>query len=161
LKRDIESLTSKDFAEFPVWRFTNSDTPRETCVTPVRRLPVKRLTGCIVGCPLHLANGAVLTGFIGNLDPANPRLTEHFLTVSMFRSDGALFHLARYHDFDAAERGPAVLAAFLGESVDAVFPIKYDVSAIVTGPPEVVCGSIPSEPRERLTRAEVIALAVP
>ena len=98
---------------------------------------------------------------LGNIDPTNPRLTEHFLTVSVFRSDGALFHLARYHDLDAIERGPAALAAFLGLSLKAVFPLSYDVSAIVTGLPEVVRGTITSEPRERLTRAEVIALAVP
>ncbi|MBL8866867.1 MAG: hypothetical protein JNK93_15025 [Planctomycetia bacterium] len=161
MKRDIESLTSKDFAEFPIWRFTNSDRPRETYVTPVRRLPAKNLSGCIVGCPLRLANGAVVPGNLGNLDPANVRLTEQFLTVSVFRSDGAIFHLARYHDFDATERGPAALAAFLGLSLKAVFPITYDVSAIVTGLPEVVRGTIPAEPHVRLTRAEIIALAVP
>ena len=159
--RPVDSLTAEDFAKSPVWRFTGSDTPDETYMTPVRRLPARRLDGCIVASPIRLANGTVLTGVLGNLDSANPRLTEHFLTLSVFRPDGAQFYLARYHDFDAAERGPDALAAFLGLSLNAVFPITYDVSSIVAGPPESLHGTITAEPRERLTRAEVIALAVP
>jgi len=161
MKRPADSLTEEDFAESPVWRFTNSDSPDETQVTPVRRLPVKRVDGCIVGCQIHLANRTVLRGFLGNLDTTSARLTEHFLSLSVFRSDGAVFHLARYHDFDATERSPIALAAFLGLPLEAVFPITYDVSSSVIGSSAVVRGVITAEPRERLTRAEVIALAVP
>ena len=161
MTRPVDSLTKEDFAESPVWRFTGSDTPDETHVKPVRRLPVRRLGACIVGVPIHLADGTALTGIIGNFDPTNPRLTEHFLTLSVFRGDGRLFHLARYHDFDAAERGPAALAEFVGLPLDAVFPISYDLSGIVVGSSDVLRGTIAAEPRERLTRAEVIALAVP
>jgi hypothetical protein len=159
--RPVDSLTAEDFSKSPVWRFTGSDAPDETYVTPVRQLPIRRLAGCIVGGPIHLANRTVLTGFLGNLEPTNPRLTEHFLTLSVFRSDGALFHLARYHDFDAAERGPAALAAFLALPLEAVFPITYDVSRSVAGRPDSICGTITVQPRERLTRPEIIALAVP
>lgn len=102
-----------------------------------------------------------MTGFLGNLDPTNSCLTEHFLTLSIFRSDGTLFNLARYHDFDAEERGPAALAAFLGLPLDAVFPISYDLTCVVAGPLESLRGTITAEPRERLTGAEIIALAVP
>ena len=161
MKRPVDSLIAEDFAKSPVWRFTNSDSPEETHVTPVRRLPVERAAGCIVGCHIRLTNGTVLTGFLGNLDTTNARLTEHFLTLSVFRSDDVIFHLARYHDFDATERGPTALAAFLGLPLEAVFPITYDVSSSVIGPPDVVRGVITAEPRERLTRAEVVALAVP
>jgi hypothetical protein len=161
MKHPVDHLTAEDFAKFPVWRFTGSDVPDEPYVTPVRRLPVKRLSGCIVGCPIHLANEMVLTGSLGNIDTTNARLTEHFLTLSVYRSDGSLFHLARYHDFDVSERGPVALTAFLGLSLEDVFPISYDVSSIVTGPPEVVRGTITAGPRERLARAQIIELAVP
>ena len=159
--RAVDSLTAADFSLFPVWRFTGSDTPDETYMTPVRRLPAHRLDGCLVAAPITLANGTVLTGVLGNLDLANPRLNQHFLTLSVFRPDGAQFYLARYHDFDVAERGPDVLAVFLGLPLDAVFPITYDVSSFVAGPPESLRGTITAQPRERLSRAEVIALAVP
>ena len=158
--RPVDSLTAADFNMFPVWRFTDSDTPDETYMTPVRRLPARRLDGCILATPIRLANGTVLTGVLGNLDPASPRLNQHFLELSVFRSDGEQFYLARYHDFDAVERGPAALAAFLGLPLDAVFPIAYDVSSVVAGPPESLCCTITAEPRERLSRAELIALAI-
>src|SRR5678815_4333732 len=98
MTRPVETLTKEDFAEFPVWRFTGSDTPDETHVKPVRRLPVRNSSACILGVPIRLADGTVLTGIIGNFEPTTPRLTEHFLTLSVFRSDGSLFHMARYHD---------------------------------------------------------------
>jgi len=160
MKRRVDSLTPEDIARFPVWRFTDDDTPDETYVSPVQPVPVSQVTGCIVGVPIRLANGTILPGVLGNLDPAQPRLTEHFLTLSVFRSDGAQFHLARYHDFDVAERGPSALASFLGLPIDEVFPITYDASSILAGPTDSLRGSIPVEPQERLTRSEIIALAV-
>ena len=161
MKRRVDNLTVEDFARFPIWRFTDDDTPDETYVSPVRQLPVSQVTGCIVGVPIRLANGTVLAGALGNFDPAQSRRAQHFLTLSVFRSDGAQFHLARYHDFDAAERGPTALASFLGLSVDAIFPISYDVTSVVAGPSDSLRGLITAEPRERLTRSELIALAVP
>jgi hypothetical protein len=161
MTRPVDRLTKEDFAESPVWRFTGSDTPGETHVEPVKRLPVRSLAACVVGVPIRLADGTVLTGMIGNFDPANPRLTEHFLTLSVFRPDGSLFHMARYHDYGAADRGSAGLAEFLGLPLVAVFPISYDLSGIVIGSPDLLRGTITAEPRERLTRAQIIALAVP
>jgi hypothetical protein len=159
--RSVDSLTPDDFAAHPVWRFTDSDTPNETYVAPVCRLPVSHLDGCIVGCSLRLANGERVIGIIGNLDPSNAKSTQHFLELSLFRSDGSLFHLARYHDFDIEKRGPAALAVFLGLPLTAVFPITYDVSKVVSGLSDCVQGSITVEPKERLTEQELIALAIP
>ena len=110
--------------------------------------------------PIRLANGTVLTGVLGNLELDDPHSTQHFLTLSVFRPDGAQFDLARYHDVDASEHGPAALAAFLGLPLEAVFPITYDVSSIVASPPDALRGTIPAEPRERLTKPQLIALAV-
>ena len=69
--------------------------------------------------------------------------------------------MARYHDFDADERGPLVLAAFLELPVEAVFPITYDISRSCIGDAGALIDTIDSQPRERLTRAQIIALAVP
>jgi|LakMenEpi03Aug12_release.lakeMendotaPanAssembly.Ray.scaffolds.fasta_scaffold1016342_1 hypothetical protein len=159
--RSVDSLTAEDFIVSPVWRFRHSTSSKVVEVAPVRRLPVKQATGCVVGCSLRLANRTLLSGFLGNLYTSNGRLTQHFLTVSVFRADGAVFHLARYHDFDAAERGPLALASFLALPLEAVFPIEYDVGNAIIGPAEILRGAIPAEPEERLSRAEVIALAVP
>jgi hypothetical protein len=49
---------------------------------------------------------------------------------------------------------------FLGLPVEQVFPIRYDLSAFAVGEPSVLCGEIQREPPSRLSRPEVIALAV-
>jgi hypothetical protein len=159
--RPINSLTAKDFAQYPVWRFCDDDSPDETHVEPERQFPVERTDGCIVGCHIRLANQGMLAGFLGNLDITNRRLTEHFLTLSVFRQDGVIFHLARYHDFDADQRGPEALAVFLGLPIQAVFPITYEVSGKALVSSDIIHGIIVAEPKEKLTRAELIALAVP
>ena len=69
--------------------------------------------------------------------------------------------MARYHDFDASERGPQVLAAFLGLPIKEVFPISYDISRFSLGASAALVGTIEQEPREKLTRAQIIGLAVP
>ena len=97
---------------------------------------------------------------LGKIDTADPRRTEHFLTMSV-EKDGRWFHLARYFDHDVAARGPGQLAGFLGKDVDSVFPVRYDVRFAAAGDEACLVGTIPREPKEPLTRDEVIALAVP
>jgi hypothetical protein len=48
----------------------------------------------------------------------------------------------------------------LGLSVDDVFPIAFDVSSVVREDKDAAMGRILAEPEERLTRAEMVALAV-
>jgi hypothetical protein len=69
--------------------------------------------------------------------------------------------MARYHDFDCDQRGPAALANFLGLKIEQVFPILYDVSDCCLGDPSVISGGIPKEPKKKLSRAELMALAMP
>jgi hypothetical protein len=97
---------------------------------------------------------------IGNIDPRNPRLTEHLLTLSIEHA-GRWFSLGRYHDFDYADRGPEALSRFLGVAVDEIFPISFDVQQYAEGDPATLKGSVLKEPREKLSRAEIIAMAVP
>jgi hypothetical protein len=143
-----------------VWECVNDDSLGERAVRPVKSLPVKHLTGRLIGTQVRLANGAAVWALIGNIDAGNPKLTEHFITMSLERG-ARWFHLARYHDPDCAERGPEALARFLGLALDDVFPISYDVRQYANGHDAALAGVVGREPRERLTRAQIIALAVP
>ena len=137
LNRDtkrVDKLTPRDLEEFPVWAYTNSDRPDETVVRPIKRFPVKSLTCRVVGTRVRLHNETEVWALIGNVDASNARLTQHFLTLSVFQSR-RWFTLARYHDIDAARRGPKALAAFLKLTVARVFPISYDLSRVCTGDP--------------------------
>jgi hypothetical protein len=158
--KKLEDLTPADLENFPVWQYVNSDKSGETLVRPVKKMPVKSLTGRVVGTQVRLANGASVCALIGNLDADNPQLTHHFLTLSIFRN-GRWFTMARYHDFDASERGPQALASFLSLQINEVFPILYDIGRFSLGDRAALTGTIEAEPREKLTRAQIIALAVP
>jgi hypothetical protein len=158
--RPVEALTPTDLARFPVWEFVNDDSQAdETYVRPLSELPVDSLDGRIVATEVTLRNGKRFLALVGNADVASPRLTRHFLTFSLYIDD-AWFHLARYHDFDVEERGAVALARRLGMPLSDVFPITYDLSQIAIGDPGVVRGTVLAEPSERLSRSELIALAV-
>lgn len=107
-----------------------------------------------------LANGNRVWALIGNLDTKNARMNEHFLTLSVVHN-GKWFDLARYHDHDYVDHGPDALAHFLGLSIDDVFPISYDVRRYAKGEAEALAGTVQKKPRVRLSRAEIIAMAVP
>ncbi len=160
--KKIDDLSLADLEAFPVWRFTDADEQEldETAVRPVTKLPAKIGGGYIVGTKVLLSNGMECWATLGNIDPQHPRKTSHFLVLSVFRN-GLWFHLARYHDFDASSRGPLALAAFLGLAINEVFPIRYDLRPSCIGDPAVLIGQIDTEPAERLSRAELIALSVP
>jgi hypothetical protein len=49
----------------------------------------------------------------------------------------------------------------LGLKVEEVFPIAFDVRRYAIGDAAALIGKIPKEPRERLTKAQIIALAIP
>jgi hypothetical protein len=156
----LENLTRDDLQIHAVWQFMNVDDKGETLVRPIARIPVGDLSGKLVGTQVHLANSTRVWALLGNVDVRNPRLTEHFLTISLERN-GKWFALARYHDFDYLQRGPNALADFLKLRVDHVFPISFDLTQYAKGDAAVLAGEIPILPREQLSRAEIIALAVP
>ena len=158
--RPVESLTPADLLKYRVWEFASSDEPDETYVAPLDQIPVTSLENRIVGLEVQLAAGGREWALLGNVDLRDAHRTRHFLTVSLFARD-EWFHLARYHDVDREERSPARLAEALGLPIYEVFPIRYDIGAWATGAPEVVFGSIEVEPLDRLSRTELIKLAVP
>lgn len=159
-KPNIESISIVEIRDNPVWRFANGPHNDGIKLMAVKKLPCANLVGRVVGTQLRFADGSLAWGFLGNIDVSNPRLTQHFVTVSVEKM-GRWFHLARYHDFDFENRSPERLAEFLGKEVDEVFPIEYDVTSISQGERNALAGLIRKEPEERLSRAEIIALAVP
>jgi hypothetical protein len=158
--KPVHALTVADLEAHPVWRYLPENDERdETFVRPVKRIPVSSLAGKIVGTQVLLANGQRIWAIISNVDHTNARLTQHFLTLSVERN-GSWFFLARYHDFDRAKRGPKALAKLLGLSVAEVFPITYDIRSYAKGSSAALSGEITKTPKERLTRSQVIGLAV-
>jgi hypothetical protein len=90
----------------------------------------------------------------GNINPDDPRQTQHVLVLSIERN-GEWFHLARYHDFDFDRRGPDALSRFLDLPIDEVFPISYDIRELAHGDPTALAGRVLKEPTERLSRSEI------
>jgi hypothetical protein len=158
--RPVDALTPTDLARAPVWEFVDDDSkPDETYVHPVSELPVDSLDGRVAATEVTLRNGRRLLALLGDVDLARPRHTRHFLTLSLY-VDNAWVSLARYHDVDAVERGPAAVARRLEMQLSEVFPIEYDLSQVAIGDPQAVRGVVSAEPSERLSRAELISLAV-
>jgi hypothetical protein len=151
----VEDLTVTDLVEHPVWEYVGG----EPVVVPVTDLPVDSLLNRIVGTQVHLANGNRVWSTLSNVSLRNPRSASHFLTLSI-ENKGEWFHLRRYHDVDYDERGPEQLAEFLGLPVTSIFPIRFDISDIVSADPLMVRGYVPLEPPEKLSRDELIQLAL-
>jgi hypothetical protein len=157
--KPVELLQVSDLEANPVWEFVNDDSGDETEVHPVVDLPAQTLAGKVVGTQVRLANGDHRWAFLGNIDADDPRATEHFVTLSV-EHRGKWLHLARYHDIDYATRGPDTFAHSLSLGADEVFPIFYDVRRYARGNPCALVGRILKEPREQLSRAELIAMAL-
>lgn len=151
----VEDVTVADLVEHPVWEYVGG----EPVVIPIVDVPVDSLANRIVGTQVQLANGSRVWGTLSNVSLKNSRLTSQFVTLSI-ENKGDWFHLRRYHDVDYDERGPKQLAEFLGLPITSVFPILYDISDIVSADPVLVRGAVPLEPQERLSRDELVQLAL-
>ncbi len=158
--KPVADLTAEDLARSPVWEYDLDGETRpgrdETWVVPVPDLPVTNLSNRVVGVALRLG-GLEVVGLLGNIDIDDPVATREFATLSVWR-DGAWFHLARYFDIDRERRRPEHFAEFLSLRVGEVFPVRYDLSGIVVGHPEVVQGRIDVEPEVRLSSSQRMAL---
>ena len=160
MPKPIYSLQVTDFMKNAVWRFTDSDEPDETYVSRVRKFPLAECDGCIIGTEIELSNGDKLVGFVGNLNPKSPSKNEHFLTLSVFREDGTLFHLARYHDTEYKKHGPEKLAKFLGLRVADIFPTSFTIPRTILGTRGDYRGILNREPSKKLTSEELIDLSL-
>ena len=149
-----------DLEQHPVWETILDDEAKDPSEFPVRQLPVTNLDSRFVATRVRLASEKLVWAMLFNVDLADSRKTEHLVQLRIAHN-GEWFWLARYWDIDAERNGPDALAAFLGLSVDEVFPIHYDLTGLATGLPSVIKGQISKEPSKRLPRDEIIRMCVP
>jgi hypothetical protein len=119
---------------------------------------VTDLSNRVVGIPVKFACGTTVFALLGNIELQHLRKTQQFLEISLHIADDDWFSLGRYYHVDYHRHGPEALAQYVNLSLDEIFPITYDISAVARGIEAVVKGSIPLEPAERLTDDERIAL---
>lgn len=155
--KSIDTVSVGDLQANPVWKFCRAG---DMAIEPVKKIPCTTLNGRIVGTQVELADGTMVWALLGNIDTGNPAFSKHFMTLSI-ESSGDWFHLARYHDYDYDERGPAKLSEWLRKPLDQVFPINYDIRHVFKGESTALKGKIEQESSDKLTRAEIIAMAVP
>ena len=148
--KPVDKLTTEDIQAHAVWEFCleEAEGQDETWVCPVQERPIATLVNRFVAVPLRLANGDTVWGTLGSIDEWHARRTRVFIDLAVY-VHGDRFHMARYYDFNRGSHGPEGLAAFLGLAMDDVFPIAYDLTALVLGDAEALQGSIPREPLER------------
>jgi len=158
--KPVTRIRPGDLQRHCIWRFVSSDEPDETWITPLKGATVSSFTGKVVGTKVVFANQISHWAVFSNIDPTNGWLTRHVLTLSVW-TGRRWFHLARYHDPDVQEHGPNALAAAFGLSVSDVFPIQYDLRRYSKVASDCLVGVVEATPRKRLTRAQIIALAVP
>jgi hypothetical protein len=154
LRKSVEKLTADDYADFPIWEFTNDDEEHDDLsMAPVIELPVTDMGGRLIGTQVRLANGTFRLGTLGNLHLQDVEATKTYLMLSLHQDDD-VFHLARYHDVDRDTHGPKALSEFLGLDIDDVFPISYDVSRFCLSHPSVTRNVIVADPPHKLDKQE-------
>ncbi len=145
--------------QHPVWEFCNDDELGELMMSPVKTLPISDAGNRLISGEFRLADGSGIFGYLGNLSLTKPETNPHFLILSLFVGK-KVQDLARYHDFNFSTRGPSWLAKQLGKKKEDVFPISYDLSNVAAGKPNCVRGVILEEPLEKLSRNQIIQMAV-
>ena len=160
-RRTPDTLRPADLESTPVWEFTNQEAlgDDELTLRPVRRLPVTDLENRLVGVQLRLADGSVHWGLLSNISLDAPDVTPHFLTVSVWCGD-RWFPLARYHDGARDEFGLAQLAETLEKRCQQCSRSPMTSARSRRSMSVRWCGVIDAEPSARLSRTELIALAV-
>ena len=158
MKKPIADLTTEDLRLNPIWRI-REDKRGNIVVSPVVRIPVTSLRGCLIGCQVILNNGQKQWADLSNIDLRNEKATSQFLVLSVTRR-GKWFTLARYFDVDYAERGPLALSNFLDLPIHNVFPIRYDISPYVIRAGIPTTGLILEVPTVKLSQDDLIALSL-
>lgn len=155
--KSFSNLTIEDIQKHPIWEYVSSES--DPALRPVEDGRVNNLRNRIIGTQATLENKESHWVILGNIDLSNSRSTLHFLTLTI-EKDRKWFDLARYYDVDYTRRGPKALAKFLGLTIPDIFPIKYDISHLVSGLTEVTKGEINSAPLEVLSKSELIQMAL-
>ena len=155
--RPIEGLTVSDIERHGVWAHIAN---RPGFVRPVSTTPVKNLNGKLFAAHVKTRSGREFWALIGMLDAEDSVKNELFKQLSVYNGE-AWFQLSRYFDWDYEKSGPQALASFLRMPLAEVFPIEYDLSSWIEAEDFVLKGKFLEQPEKHLSRAEIIALAVP
>jgi hypothetical protein len=156
--RQLIVLKEEDLKTTLVWLGSTSDRD-ETGIRPATRSSLKNIEGKIVACTFRLKNGIEFVGVMFNLTD-DVDLNAHLANAALL-IDGRWFFLARYHDAELETHGPAALAARVKQPIGNVFPIAYEVLHQFNPPSPAQRGELLAKPKKKLTRVQIIALAVP
>lgn len=161
--KPFSTITPEDLRRHPVWEFANDFehvSDDETYLRPYLDLPITDFGNRIVGTTATIANGDRVPIILQNVDLRSPYRTEHLASITMFNDQGKAFPLARYHDIALDTYGPERLAAFMGLSVNEIFPIEYDISELAIGDRDSVCRVVRLAPRRKLSRSEILEMII-
>ena len=151
--KPTHKITPSDLERYPVWVFdlANEGLPGrdETWMVPVENLPVSSLECC--GCLANatLACGRKVIASLWNIHLESLSETQQFGRISLWLDDRwwQLSERSFISDSRTLETHlPIDLASKLGLELQAVFPISYDISEHVNGPPEITRGKITGVP---------------
>jgi hypothetical protein len=110
---------------------------------------------------VRLARGDHVQAIISGLEPDNLARSEVFKTLSVWLSgESCWFRMARYFDPWNRTQGPKKLAKALGLSLEIVFPIKFDLTGIFKRKHLGLIGTFLSEPKNKLSKDEIIELSM-
>lgn len=159
MEKALYSIEVEDLQASSIWRFIPSRDGKQWLKS--LRLKRTKLTGNhVVACELLTPSRSKLWGLIEGLDPENPLFSFHWRKLYIFLRPGSWYELARYHDFDYSTHGPGGLAKALGRKTEEIFPLTFDVSHLSILASEVFSGTFEANPKNQLTRREIIGLVV-
>ncbi len=159
MKKTFTELSVNDISKYPIWRFTNSHPEDELEIESVTGRVFHNLKGLIISSKVTFSDGSTHLALFQNVSLAGQKVNDHFLSLSVERN-GEWFPLAQYHNPAIEKYGPLHLAAFMGKTVDDVFPIKYDLREVLNSNSPRLVGIVCAEPPIRLTDEEIISLAL-
>jgi hypothetical protein len=159
--RTPSRIGPKVLARQPVWEFINDDEhpAGDTAMRPVEHRPVDRCDGRLFGTLVTLADGSRYPAAISDLGFGPKKYRHHFRSLTIF-AKGRRFHLAKYFQLWYDTEGPAALAKFLGKKPGQVFPIAYDLSALLKGPADVVRGTFTAKVSNPIPRNKLMGIIV-
>ena len=133
-----------DFENHPVW--IERDLGK---YTPLEDLPANDLESCFVACNLLLANNDEIRGVLSGIYLNNPELTRITIGLIIIKN-GQMFGYRK----DLLEPYKSeMVSEFLSLSMSSIFPIRYDLSELAIGHPEVIRGTIDASYPEEMDRA--------
>ncbi|HEX4141255.1 MAG TPA: hypothetical protein VHY09_12970 [Candidatus Methylacidiphilales bacterium] len=168
MAKPADKLTPSDWKKYPVWTFDldNESAPGrdETWMVPAKKLPVSDLRNCGCRANARLASGREIDAVLWNIrlqsDPKEEELWKNFARLQISKGSSPFVPKLQYSVWvrdrwwvsendggfmslvDFKKRNASDMANALGETLDEIFPISYDISALASGPAAVVKGKI-------------------